>query len=224
MTNARYIPALRFSALTPLFDAFIRLLSPEKEFKDRLITQAKISRGQRVPDLGCGTGTLTLLIKLRQPDADVSGLDCDWEILKAAAEKTAKAGLAIKLDNAMASAMPYPDACFDRVLSSLMFHHLKRTGKVSALKEVFRVPKPGGELHIADIGKPDTSLMRLLSLALWNFEECTDNYRGLLPDMCWKAGFVKTRITGRYSTAFGTLNLYRAARPAPDKDTQKEPG
>lgn len=214
MPDTRYIPALRFKALTPLFDAFIKLVSPETEFKTRLVAQAGLRAGCRVLDLGCGTGTLALLVKKSYPEAEVYGLDGDGEILKLAAEKIAGSGLAVTLSEALAGAMPYPTGTFDRVLSSLLFHHLDEENKLSALTEAYRVLKPGGEIHIADLGKPDTLPMRIISLALWHFEESAGNFRGELPGLCAKAGFRRTRITGRYATAFGTLYLHKAVKPA----------
>lgn len=214
MTDTRYIPALRFNALTPLFDAFIRLVSPEAEFKSRLVEQAGLSAGCRVLDLGCGTGTLALLAKTSCPGAEVHGLDGDGEILKLAAGKIAASGLSVTLCEALAGAMPYPTSSFDRVLSSLLFHHLDAENKLSALTEAYRVLKPGGEMHIADLGKPDTLPMWTISLTLWHFEENAGNFRGELPALCAKAGFKRASITGRYATAFGTLYLYTAAKPA----------
>jgi ubiquinone/menaquinone biosynthesis C-methylase UbiE len=126
--------------------------------------QARIEGGNRVLDLGCGTGTLTLLIKSYHSKADVLGLDADPKVLEVARAKAAKAGLNVRLDHGMAFELPYPDASFDRVVSSLMFHHLTRENKERTLKEVFRVLRPSGELHVADYGKAQNKLMRVAFL------------------------------------------------------------
>ncbi len=62
-SDLKYIPALKFRFLTPLFDPFQRWVMRELTFKRRLLTEARIGAGQRVLDLGCGTATLTLLLK-----------------------------------------------------------------------------------------------------------------------------------------------------------------
>jgi ubiquinone/menaquinone biosynthesis C-methylase UbiE len=92
----------------------------EEHFKLRLIQQAKIHPGMRVLDLGCGTGTLTILIKQLHPDAEVVGMDGDRAVLEVARSKANQAGVDITVDHGMAFQLPYPYNSFDRVLSSLM--------------------------------------------------------------------------------------------------------
>ena len=143
-TPTKYIPALRFNLLTPLYDLTMRLGMRESTFKRRLVEQACIKDGHRVLDLGCGTGTLTILIKRAHPEAEVIGLDGDPEILEIASAKIKVTGLDIALDEGMAFELTYPDNYFDRVFSSLVFHHLTREDKIRTFTEIFRVLKPGG--------------------------------------------------------------------------------
>jgi len=129
----------------------------ESTFKSRLIQQAHIEPGQRVLDLGCGTGTLTLMAKAQRPEADVVGIDADPTILEIAKAKSNAGGLEIEFEQGMSFELPFADASFDRVLSSLLFHHLSREAKSRTLKEIVRVLRPDGQLHIADWGMPRNS-------------------------------------------------------------------
>src|SRR5215210_1517043 len=97
-TNEKYIPALNFDLLTPLYDPVVKWLMPESKFKRHLVERARISAGHRVLDVGCGTATLTVLVKQTHPDAEVFGLDGDAKILGIARGKAAKAGVALTLD------------------------------------------------------------------------------------------------------------------------------
>ncbi|PSB48925.1 methyltransferase type 11 [Cyanosarcina cf. burmensis CCALA 770] len=211
----KYIPALKYDLLTPVYDPLLKWTMGEFAFKRQLVRQAGIEKGNRVLDLGCGTATLTLLLKKSHPEAEVVGLDGDPKVLEIAKTKAVKTGLKIALDRGMAFELPYPDRSFDRVLSSLVFHHLTRDNKVRTLKEVFRVLKPGGELHVADWGKPQNTLMRvafLLVQMLDGFNTTADSVNGLLPELFSQAGFEDIQQTERRMTLFGTLALYRARK------------
>ena len=208
----RYIPALGVELLTPLYDPLLRWFMRESRFKRHLIRQANIQKELRVLDLGCGTGTLTVLLKQFHPEAEVFGLDGDRSILEIARTKAVKAGVDLNLDLGMAFDLPYPDACFDRVLSSLVFHHLTKERKQLALKEVYRVLRPGGELHLADFGKPHNSLAFLISLIVRRFEETTENIQGLIPEMLAEAQFAQVQETAHYMTIFGTLSLFQGRK------------
>lgn len=210
-----YIPALRYSWLTNLYDPVMKWTMRENTFKRQLVEQAGIKPGNRLLDLGCGTATLTLLIKQRHPQTEVFGLDGDQQVLKLARIKAAERGLTVTLDHGAADAVPYPDNTFDRVFSSLLFHHLTRENKKRALTEAFRILRPGGELHIADWGKSQNGVMRiafLLVQLLDGFKTTTDNVNGLLPTLIEEAGFAQVQQTISYATIFGTLSLHKAQK------------
>lgn len=214
--RTNYIPALRYELLTRFYDTVMNKLTRETTFKQALVRQARVAKGHRVLDLGCGTATLTLMIKQAHPDAEVTGLDGDPKALEIARGKIAKSGLPIRLDEGMAFNLPYPDNSFDRVFSGLLFHHLTRQDKERTLREVGRVLLPGGGLHVADWGKPSNSLMRLaffLVQLLDGFKTTTDNVNGLLPDFFSQAGLQDVQETTHYATVFGTMALYQARKP-----------
>ena len=87
--SSQYIPALRFKWLTPFYDPLLKWGMREENFKRRLVAQANIRPGSRVLDLGCGTGTLTILVKRIIPEAEVTGLDGDPAVLQIAGQKAA---------------------------------------------------------------------------------------------------------------------------------------
>lgn len=211
-----YVPALSHDWLTPLYDPLIRWTMPELKIKRQLVRQARIGSGHHVLDLGCGTATLTLLVKQTHPDASVVGIDGDAKILAIARRKTKEQVLDITFDQGMAFSLPYEDASFDRIVSSLVFHHMTSDNKAKALNEAHRVLRPGGELHIADFGKPQNVLMRFASIPwqLFDGKTTADNVQGLLPELIRSADFVEVHEAGRYVTLFGTLSLYSARKPS----------
>lgn len=221
MTNPaepHYVPALAFHGLTPFYDAVVGATTRERTFKRALIDQARIAPGHEVLDLASGTGTLAIWAQQHEPRATIMGIDGDPAILSIARRKAERAGVAIRFDQGLSYALPYDDARFDRVMSSLFFHHLDWPNKQRTARELLRVLKPGAELHVADWGAPGSGLMRGLFRVsiqvLDGYRNTQDNVEGRLIELFEGAGFVDVTQRDRFSTVFGTLALYSARKPA----------
>jgi ubiquinone/menaquinone biosynthesis C-methylase UbiE len=213
--QSKYIPALGFRWLTPAYDVVIRATTRERSFKSALIEQANFQTGQHVLDLACGTGTLAVWVKQLFPEISVTGIDGDTNILSIASRKAKEANVTIQFDHGFSFNLPYPDACFDRVVSSLFFHHLSWHDKQRTAKELHRVMRPGGELHVADWGRATGILMRGAFMAIQLLDgvrNTQDNVEGKLIDLFLGAGFTNVLQTRTFSTVFGTMALYRAEK------------
>ena len=204
-----FIPALGADWLTPFYDAVAWLVG-DRTIKRRLIEQAHIAAGHDVLDLGCGTGTLSLLVKEACPGATMTGVDIDPKILGIARRKVESARAEVRLVEGSATEPPLPERSFDRILSTLVLHHLTTTQKRAALASARRLLRPGGEIHIADWGRPQNALMQIAALGFRLFdggESTGANLRGELPGLLGEAGFRDVRETEHWMTPFGTLTF-----------------
>jgi ubiquinone/menaquinone biosynthesis C-methylase UbiE len=218
MSSDRYIPALRFNRLTPLFDFVAAVAVRDRAIKRRVLAHAAIAGGEEVLDVGCGTGTLAVAAARAAPDVRVTGLDADPSILARARKKAAAAGLEIGFDEGMSIALPYGDASFDLVLSTLLFHHLPDDAKRQTAAELVRVLRPGGRLVVGDLGRPQDRLMRVSVLMtvqlLDGFPTTALNVRGELPEVLAGADLEGVAVRDRMRTPTGTYEIMTASRPA----------
>lgn len=123
------------------------------------------------------------MAKESQPSARITGVDGDPKILEIARHKAEKKNIETIFDEALSYKLPYSSHQFDRALSSLFFHHLSWVDKQRTALEIFRVLKPGAELHVADWGSPSNIFMRALFVSIQvcdGFEMTRDNVSGRL--------------------------------------------
>ena len=159
---------------------------------------------------------MAIWLKQQQPQASITGVDGDSAILSLASRKAQQANVAVQFDRALSYALPYSAVHFDRVVSSLFFHHLSWEDKERTAQELFRVLKPGAELHVADWGRATNTLMRGLFLfiqLLDGFENTQDNVSGKLITLFENAGFVEVSQRQAFDTIYGTMALYSALKP-----------
>jgi ubiquinone/menaquinone biosynthesis C-methylase UbiE len=215
--DADFIPALGFHRLTPLFDFVAAVAARDGAIKHRVLARAAIASGEDVLDVGCGTGTLALGAARAAPNVRVTGLDADASILARAEKKAAAAGLDIGFDQGRSTALPYPDASFDLVLSTLFFHHLPDDAKRQSAAELVRVLRPGGRLVVGDLGRPQDPLMRIaVRVTVQTIDGVATtalNVRGELPDVLAGAGLEAVTVHDRVRTPTGSYDVMTATRP-----------
>jgi ubiquinone/menaquinone biosynthesis C-methylase UbiE len=204
-----YLPAMGRRWLLPLYDPLTRLAGMSR-VHDGLIARADLRPGQRILEIGCGTGTLLLAVARRQPGAQTIGIDPDPAALRRARRKADRAGLPIRLERAFAGELPLPDGSIDRVLSSFMLHHLDDEEKRRAMREIRRVLRPGGQLHVADFaGVPaDRGLSRLVH----RNPSLAGNLADAVLAALRQAGLTDVAENGHGSNHFGGYLYYRAGR------------
>src|SRR5215475_3690106 len=132
---------------------WLMTLGRERAFRERMLHFAHLRPGESVLDVGCGTGTLAIAAKRQVgTTGTVYGVDASPEMIARAEKKARKAGVKVVFKNAFAQSLPFPDAQFDVVLTTVMLHHLSQTARQELAVEIRRVLRPGGRVLAIDFG------------------------------------------------------------------------
>ncbi len=208
-SSRTYLPAAGHDWSLPLYDPLVKLLGGDA-VRRALLDQAALRPGDRILDVGCGTGTLATLIKQLYPRAEVVGLDPDPKALARARRKAARAAVAIRFDQEFGDQLPYPAASFDHVFSSFMFHHLPAGEKGTTLATIRRVLKPGGQFHLMDF-EGSHGVHGLLATLLHAKQHMEDNAEDSVLALMRESGFANPKKVARRSMLLGGVAFYQAS-------------
>lgn len=205
-----YLPAAGRDWSLPFYDPIVKLLGGDKA-RRVLIDQAALQAGHRVLDIGCGTGSLAVAIKQQHPDVAIVGIDPDAKALGRARRKATRAGVTIQFDQGFGDELPYPEASFDRVISSFMFHHLPAEERVKTLRAIRRVLKPAGRFHMVDFERPESGAHGFLARLFHSSERMKDNSESRVLSLMHEAGFADPRKVGERAMLSGQVAYFQAA-------------
>ncbi|HEX4465900.1 MAG TPA: class I SAM-dependent methyltransferase [Solirubrobacteraceae bacterium] len=153
MAQADFVPAAGRFGLTALYDPIVALTMRERKFRRLLVEHVAAQEPAAALELGCGTGSLTVLLARALPASSVVGLDPDPDVLARARLKDPSDSIEWIL--AGATELPLADGSFDCVVASLVLHHLTDAEKRAALSEAHRVLRAGGRRR-----RPSSQLAR----------------------------------------------------------------
>jgi ubiquinone/menaquinone biosynthesis C-methylase UbiE len=129
------------------------LIGRERTFREKTLDLARVTEGESVLDVGCGTGTLAIAAKRRVgKSGKATGVDASTEMIERARKKASKAGVDVDFQIAAAERLPFQNAAFDVVLSTVMLHHLPEDARARCIGEIRRVLKPAGRVLAIDFG------------------------------------------------------------------------
>jgi ubiquinone/menaquinone biosynthesis C-methylase UbiE len=178
---------------------------------------AALGPGERLVDIGCGTGKLVVAAAAMLGDrhggaSHVLGIDATPGMIDLALRRARGAGVAAEFQVGVAEALPLDDGAADAVTSSYFFHHLPPDVKPEALREMWRILKPGGRLVITDYARAHglAGLVASIPMRMNFYEYVRPQLGGELETIIAAQGLGAPEIVRRY---LGYITVMRLVKP-----------
>ncbi len=217
MADRKFTPALGFAFLTPLYDVSVAAALRENTWRRKLIRLIDPRPGDRILDVGCGTGSLAIRLYREEPGISVIGVDPDPKILGRARLKSSEMSITW-VDGFLDETTAPQIGAVNKVTSSLVLHQTPMDEKKRILATMFELLEPGGQLVIADFGLQRNVLMRTLFRCtvqlLDGVEDTRPSAEGRLPQLISDAGFDDVEERDVVNTVLGSISLYTAQKAA----------
>lgn len=211
--HREFTPLLGRSYLTPLYDHAIGLFTREKRWRRQIVEHLHLAPGDRVIDVGSGTGTLLRAMMADCPQADLIGVEPDPAALALARRKFGAGADLVRWHNGFLSTLDLPAGWRpNKIVSSLVLHQVPLREKQAILETIESLLAPGGTVLIADYMKQDSPLMRRFFRAT---VQSLDGIADTQPsadgevEKLFAEIFVQPRLLERISTVTGAISLWR---------------
>ena len=205
-----FTPAAGRFLPTSAYDRLLAVLTREARWRSELLESLAPRNGERILDVGCGTGSFAILVKQAAPYAEVVGIDPDEHARCIANAKAAAAGIEIEWMSGFAR-----DAAnfgqFDKVVSSLVFHQVPVAEKQAGLAAMFAAAKQGGRIIVADYARQNSWLMRQAFKIVQSADGRTNtqpNADGFLEAELARIGGVSVTAEWSLDTPTGTISIF----------------
>lgn len=207
----QYVPALGFHRLTALYDPLIRSWSAAAKMRRSVIDALALEPGMRLLELGAGPGRLAIQIKRRNPEVSIDAIDIDPSMIARGHRNARSAQVEIAFRAADMTALSAEQGTYDRVYSTMTFHHLCPTSKHAALASARRVLNPGGSFVVADFSRPRDLVQH--ALFRW-IQQPLDGYTNTQPhrdgryERAVRDTFTQVHSAAVWKTVAGTIEMF----------------
>ncbi len=201
--------------LADLSERFVQWASPERAYVTEILRLISLKSGDRLLDIGCGSGDLLAMAAVQEPGAILVGLDPNEDALELASHKIPGTIHAAELYQGVAETLPFEDESFDIVCATRLFARLDARTRASALRECWRVLRPGGRLLVADWAQEPSGLEALVTYP-WRLLRDTflsDSGTPTISEAIAIARFHPAEPRWRFRTAVGVLEMLEAFKP-----------